>query len=324
MSRLQDTVIQLGALFVNLAIYSVDYVFRCLKLGSRDFARCRLPKITASFYYDYNLPRLLLLRELICIDYVLRYPSLKTLGLNSRRLQHLSVSWYDSSLPEIRRWFPQLKSLCLVLLSDVTDADDYPFPLPNLTSLVLCCYRITSPASFHARLCNLRVLAFYNTSAEIREIFSIIQTTPSLCEVTYRPDDLPDQEITLLGHLVQVIAGDATYIEDPSKPSNDWPASHTWRIIALSVFAFVRKPVSGPNNDSLSKYSSISLSLENYNGIANHGRDDLIDILRNIPSQSGMGSIEELCLGVSMARPRLANNMTSMSFTRYMVRGLLS
>ncbi|KAE9407783.1 hypothetical protein BT96DRAFT_84259 [Gymnopus androsaceus JB14] len=276
--------------FVEDAAY-LDAV-RCLRLGSRDFSRA-MP--IGDFSPVQDLPELPGLQELISMDHPLDYPTLHSLAMKSKyqsRLQHLSLSWNDDRLPDIQEWFPQLKTLCLSLYEPVHL--DFPVSAPNITSLAVCHHRLSSEicASFRSCFPNLRSPALYQTSTEITELFSIIETTPSLCEVTYRPSTA---EIILLGHLIPVIVGDSSFrIEDLTVPPFHWPAHYSWRNVEFVDLAFVRKPVECSVDNSGPRYSLISLSLELRSETGE--KDDLMEILSDFPSQPGLAHIEELCL----------------------------
>lgn len=141
------------------------------------------------------------------------------------------------------------------------------------------------------------------------ELCSIIETAPSLCEVTYRPR-VPKQ--ILLGHLIPVIVGESSFgIQDPAFPASHWPVDYTWRNVAFVNLAFVRKPVKSPTENS-PKYSLISLSLERHD--LEDERDGLMEILESFPSQA---SIEKLCIGVAICP---SSNLT---FDDYMVSVIL-
>ncbi|KAE9392771.1 hypothetical protein BT96DRAFT_262570 [Gymnopus androsaceus JB14] len=275
--------------FVQDAGY-IDAV-RCLRLGSRDFARCARKRI----YLCIDLPLIPRLRELICMDRAIDYVFLHCLAKHSKyqsRLQHISLCWCDDRLPDIQLWFPQLKTLCLALCAPVHL--ESPFSAPSLTALSICHHRLSPQSCASVNTCfpNLCILSLYHTGIEFMELCSIIETAPSLCEVTYRPR-VPKQ--ILLGHLIPVIVGESSFdIQDPAFQASHWPVNYTWRNVAFVNLAFVRKPVKSPTENS-PKYSLISLSLERRD--LGDERDDLMEILESFPCQT---TIEELCIGIAI------------------------
>ncbi|KAE9392772.1 hypothetical protein BT96DRAFT_1023399 [Gymnopus androsaceus JB14] len=252
-----------------------------VRLGSRDFARCRR-KIA---YRCKNLLPLPGLRELICMDRGVDYLWLLRLAKHSKyqsRLQHIS--------------------LCCTSRIPIFGSQPY------------IAYRRLSPASVNACFPNLRILSLYHTRTEVMEIFSIIQTAPSLCEVTYRPR-IPKQ--ILLGHLIPLVLGDSSFgIQDPALPAFHWPADYTWRNVAFVDLAFVRKPVESPRGN-FPKYNLVSLSL-GQRTFGDEETNDLMEILEGFPSQPGLEDIEELCLGIAF----YLNNLTFGNFMFRMANSL--
>ncbi|KAE9406342.1 hypothetical protein BT96DRAFT_915333 [Gymnopus androsaceus JB14] len=128
------------------------------------------------------------------------------------------------------------------------------------------------------------------------ELFRIIEISPSLCEVTYRPGNFSGRTI-LLGHLISVVLGNNPFrTENPAKRSAHWPTYYTWRDVELCDLGFVRKPTV----NTLPKYSLISLSLEQRRFSMSDQMDDLSAILYGMPSEPGLENMEELCAGVAI------------------------